>query len=313
VSGGAALVLLSLLVLGPLGHGVGELARAAARWVQARIDAVRFRAQRGWRIEAGERMAALAGGDDPLDDDALNELAGRVQRRRFAAGQVIVRQGDAADRFFIIRRGRCEVAEVRADGTRAVVTHLGEGASFGELALLEGTPRTATVTAVTAGEVFVLDAGAFKRLLAPSLVRGPLASDQWEVSEVWRLPPFRSLGLDAAGRVAREGSWISVAPGDVVVRKGQVGDAFYAVASGQLEVKVGRKVESVLRAGDHFGEIALLRDSPRTATVRAVTPARLFVLRRPAFDALVRASFDGGRRRVTHGARTHSAARRSKA
>jgi CRP-like cAMP-binding protein len=53
----------------------------------------------------------------------------------------------------------------------------------------------------------------------------------------------------------------------------------------------GRRLRT-LGAGDHFGELALLLDVPRTATVRAVTPTRLFRVDRDAFDQLVRRAFD---------------------
>ena len=290
IPGRALLVLLLLMVVGPLTHGLGGVARAVRRGAGELAASVRFRFERRWRVEAGELFASLPQ-VTTLAPDALNELAGRVQRRRFAPGETLVRQGEPADAFFLLRRGRCAVVENAPDGDESIIARLGPGASFGELALLEGTPRTATVRAETAGEAFTVDAGAYHRILAARLARPDLAPAQWPLTQVWALPPFRSLDVAAASRLAAEGQWRRVGPGEDVIRQGDVGETFYVVQSGQLEVLRDGAAVATLRAGDHFGEIALLHDVPRTATVRALTPARLFALPRAAFDRVVRASF----------------------
>jgi CRP-like cAMP-binding protein len=69
-----------------------------------------------------------------------------------------------------------------------------------------------------------------------------------------------------------------VAAGQVVIRTGDVGDRFYVVADGQLEVRRERSLVRELSRGDGFGELALLRDVPRTADVVALTPALLHAL-----------------------------------
>ncbi|MBI5208841.1 MAG: cyclic nucleotide-binding domain-containing protein [Elusimicrobia bacterium] len=72
--------------------------------------------------------------------------------------------------------------------------------------------------------------------------------------------------------------------GERVVRQGEIGDAFYIVQDGQLEVSIKKwvlgfsKKMAVLKAGDFFGEMALLERTPRGATVRALTPSKLFAL-----------------------------------
>ncbi|MDT5104788.1 MAG: hypothetical protein QOI25_2301 [Mycobacterium sp.] len=84
-------------------------------------------------------------------------------------------------------------------------------------------------------------------------------------------------------RIATQIEIQDVAAGDVVTYQGEYGDSFYVVEAGTLEVSVdGRQVRS-LGPNDFFGEIALLADTPRTATVRAATDCRLWVLPRHAF------------------------------
>jgi MFS family permease len=76
---------------------------------------------------------------------------------------------------------------------------------------------------------------------------------------------------------------VTVAAGDTVFRQGDHGDRFYIVESGEIEIEIDGVVANVLEPGDHFGEIALLRDIPRTGTARARKETQLYALERDAF------------------------------
>jgi hypothetical protein len=80
------------------------------------------------------------------------------------AGDVVVRQGDVADRFYVIDAGTLRVTQQR-DGVEAELRELGPGALFGEIGLLRNVPRTATVTATTPAVLYALDAEAFGELV----------------------------------------------------------------------------------------------------------------------------------------------------
>jgi MFS family permease len=80
------------------------------------------------------------------------------------AGEVVVRQGDAADRFYVVDAGTMQVTQQR-DGVESELRQLGPGALFGEIGLLRKVPRTATVTAATPGILYALDADAFGELV----------------------------------------------------------------------------------------------------------------------------------------------------
>jgi MFS family permease len=99
---------------------------------------------------------------------------------------------------------------------------------------------------------------------------------------------FQVLDPPAMEVVARAATWLDLPPGAVVIRQGETGDRFYVLETGSVRVsRGGLAVRTLASAGDSFGEIALLRDVPRTATVEAVEPTTLLVLGREAFLAAV--------------------------
>ena len=95
---------------------------------------------------------------------------------------------------------------------------------------------------------------------------------------------FLPLSLVAKDSIASHLVEVDVAAGDVVIREGDIGDRFYLVASGRVRIDAGSRIVAA-GPGDFFGEIALLRDVPRTATVTAATDARLYALERDDFLA----------------------------
>ncbi|MEX1173439.1 MAG: cyclic nucleotide-binding domain-containing protein [Chloroflexota bacterium] len=88
--------------------------------------------------------------------------------------------------------------------------------------------------------------------------------------------------------IARRGIWLSVPSGTVLIREGDPGDRYYVLASGVVRVEQGgRHVRDLDRAGEGFGEIALLRDVPRTATVISASEVAVFAVDRAPFLAAV--------------------------
>ena len=97
------------------------------------------------------------------------------------------------------------------------------------------------------------------------------------------VPIFAPLELASLERLARTAVPVEAAAGGTVVAEGDTGDRYYVVRDGELEVTASGNPLRRLRHGDGFGEIALLRDVPRTATVVARSDARLYALDREHF------------------------------
>jgi MFS family permease len=101
------------------------------------------------------------------------------------------------------------------------------------------------------------------------------------------VPIFAPLGAPELERLAKALVEIQFESGSTVFEEGDRGDRFFVIADGQVAVEIAGSSVRTLAAGDFFGEIALLRDVPRTATVRATTPLRLLALDRQTFLATV--------------------------
>lgn len=106
---------------------------------------------------------------------------------------------------------------------------------------------------------------------------------QVEIKLLRSIPLFASLPAPSIEGIARELDRLAVSEGTVVITEGDRGDCYYAVADGELVVsRQGRTLQTVTR-GDGFGEIALIQDVPRKASVTAVTDALLYVLDKEPF------------------------------
>jgi CRP-like cAMP-binding protein/Zn-dependent protease len=297
--GGGSLTRFLLLVLGafvasPLVRGALRVLRSLAHRVRLLARRLKFRIERSWRVEAAGLIDALPLFED-IPEDALSDLAGRVHLRSFSRGQAVVRQGERATAFYVVKRGALQVVEEDPDtGSERQLRVLGRGEAFGELGLKEGAPRTATVRALDDAEVFEIDKSTFDRLLADTVNVPSFAPTIQAVIELRDLPSFSHLEADELSELLRRGAWASFAPGDVIVQQGETADAFYAISSGQVAVYEDEGLVRTMGPGSYFGEIGLLLDVPRTATVTARTPVRAFRLSRDGFDRVVADSFRKG-------------------
>jgi CRP-like cAMP-binding protein len=107
-----------------------------------------------------------------------------------------------------------------------------------------------------------------------------------ELELIDHVPMFAPLSIATKEQVAASLLQVSVPAGEVVIKAGDAGDRFYIVGDGELDIDADGRHTTACEA-DYFGEIALLRDVPRTATVKAAVDSKLYALRRADFLSAV--------------------------
>jgi CRP/FNR family transcriptional regulator, cyclic AMP receptor protein len=115
-----------------------------------------------------------------------------------------------------------------------------------------------------------------------------LFNQDTKVQALKRAPLFEGLSRKELGELARVSEDLEVPVGDVLCREGDIGREFFVIVDGETQVTANGKDLGARGSGDFIGEIALLEDTKRTATVTAKTPLRVFVLTREDFRSLVR-------------------------
>jgi MFS family permease len=148
----------------------------------------------------------------------------------------------------------------------------------------------AVVRAIGARPAFVV-VGSILPLLALLTYRKLIAIDRTvapapELELIDRVPLFAPLAIATKEQVAASLLPVSVAAGEVVIQAGDAGDRFYIVRDGELDIDANGH-HTTARKADYFGEIALLRDVPRTATVKAAVDSNLYALQRADFLSAV--------------------------
>lgn len=285
--GVAGLALIVLVFVGPIVVGLamqllGIVRGVLGRWADRGRRAAR--AQLLDRVRLLARVRFLSN----LTPQALAALADHVHEERVEPGRIVVTEGEPADAFYIVRSGRLEAIDATGRLLHAIIP--GEG--FGELALLDGTPRTATVRAVETSVVLSIDRGHFSRWIRDryEVAARIRASDQ-ERERLRRVPFFDRLGESELERLAAKLVTQRVPAGDYVFHAGAPGDHYYLIREGTAEVVApdGRSVRT-LGPDQDFGDLALLFGRPRTMSVRAVTDLVLLGLARRDFGALVSSS-----------------------
>jgi len=238
--------------------------------------------------------------DDPrqiLDRLGLLELMPAKARERVIAccqeehyyfGEMIVREGDAGDAYFILIEGRARVFKRGENGEDIPLNVLRPGDEFGETALLEEGSRTASVRCSSDVRLYRLSRADFHRILAeePELRHyQQLRIRYLKVHNFLReTSSFGKLPAPALQAFLEKLSPMSFAKGETVVRQGDHSYDFFIIEKGRVHIYRmdggSRKNLAFCRAGDYFGEISAIKGEPRAATAETVTDCRLLRMSR---------------------------------
>src|SRR5687767_1695003 len=231
-----------------------------------------------------------------LTQDQLVEVSRRVKPQIFPADSSIIRKGEPGDKFYILLKGRADVILNEPGGSEIVVNQLGPGQYFGEMALLGAGVRTATVKTSSDGPVSVvaLDERAFNDLVNDSRsLRQELTGLIEQRNTYNQLQNVSSLDQKTLAAIIKDMKVATYAPGHEIIRQGDVGETFYMLLGGKVDILVrdekGDEVRvNQLGRGQYFGEMALMGSKRRNATVRVSKggPAKVIELSVPEFEQL---------------------------
>ncbi|KAI5119760.1 hypothetical protein M0805_004092 [Coniferiporia weirii] len=228
-----------------------------------------------------------------LDEEQETGVLNAMQEITVPAGDVVIRQGDVGEYFYVVEGGllHCFIAPdahpppaaaTGADGKFVApgyhpefgrkVAECTPGTSFGELALMYGHPRAATVLSIEPSTLWRVDRITFRTIILKAAHRRRTMYEQF----LSTVPLLSSLSAEERSKIADALTSKVYMDGDVVVRQGELGDTFFFVEEGEAVVtkkqtgEDGEREVGHLRKGEYFGELSLLRRSPRAATVSAV-------------------------------------------
>lgn len=218
-----------------------------------------------------------------LSSKQKSMLIKAMQKQETKKGETIITQGDVGDFFYIVENGTINFV---ADGNE--VGSCGKGASFGELALLYDSPRAATCIAAEDTKLWKVDQGTFRHLLA----RTAKEQEGGIVDTLAKIPLFKDMDRGLIAKFANVLTSVTFSAGQVVVKKGDVGDIFYIIGDGQVRVHdIGlgdaSYADQILKSGDWFGERALMTGEPRAANVTAMTDTVAYAVDRETFETTI--------------------------
>lgn len=210
---------------------------------------------------------------------------------QFAAGELIVEQGQDGETCYILVKGEVQVEERGSTGDTCIVAFLHDGDFFGESALLTDAPRLASVRATTDCQLLAISRHDFSRFADRHSEMVHRVRDRlYNLRALLNIPLFGDLTPSLLRVVLPRIRAAHYEPGDDIITQGDTGKEMYLIKSGTVEVLIrqGEQEATICELGptEYFGEIALLREIPRTATVRSISRTELLVLDKQDFLAL---------------------------
>ena len=206
------------------------------------------------------------------------------------AGEQLIEQGAEGADLFVVDSGQLECyKKFNGENEERQLLSYGPGDAFGELALLYNAPRAASITAIKNSTLFALDRETFNHIVKDAVVRKRSQFHDF-ISKIELLDSLTSQEKDKICDCLRTAHFKA---GEVVIREGDKGDTFFFVKQGRCIAtqrdKESQSDKTVYNFGqnDYFGELAILKDEPRAATIVAVTDLELTLIDRASFKRLL--------------------------
>ncbi|KAK6321056.1 hypothetical protein J4Q44_G00080320 [Coregonus suidteri] len=228
-----------------------------------------------------------------LDQEQFSEVLDGMFEVLVKPQEHIIDQGDDGDNFYVIERGVYDII-VMIDGVGKCVGKYDNKGSFGELALMYNTPRAATIMATQEGALWGLDRATFHRLI----VKNNAKKRKMYEAFIECVPLLKSLELSERMKIVDVVGMRAFKDEECIITQGEKADCFYIVESGQVKIMIISKTKAgqlnnaeveIARCsrGQYFGELALVTNKPRAASVYAVGDTKCLVIDIQAFERLL--------------------------
>lgn len=225
--------------------------------------------------------------------DQLDEVIKAMFPVVKAAGEVIIKQGEEGDNFYVLEEGEAHAFK-KMDGSseEKKVATFAPGGSFGELSLLYSQPRAATVRAITKCSLWALDRSTFRKILVTASTSRAKQLEAF-LGKVKILDPLTQKEKAELADAMTETK--EFRDGEYIITQGERGDSFFVIMEGSARItksskpgKAGKEKDlAVVTVGDYFGEMAILSDQPRAASVIAKGKCKCLTLDRDTFTRLL--------------------------
>ncbi len=233
-----------------------------------------------------------------LDPSTLRDLEKELELVRLVQGDHLCRQGDPGDSMFVLIEGCLGVSIENPDGTVTGVDRLQPGANVGEMALLTGQERKATVYAEKDSELVKLSRAGFGRIaeqqpqMVARLTQATIPRLQRTYLSGILTNLFGELDAEAVHYLQDQFEWRRLPSGAILFRQGDRGDDMYIVVNGRIRFVLEKEDGSEralgeVSAGEMIGEFALLTDEVRSATAYAIRDTDVVRLSRSTFEQLI--------------------------
>lgn len=225
-----------------------------------------------------------------LPEEALLELSRRMVIRNFQPGELVIREGDPGDACFVVALGEVRVLKrnpIDPQGDLVEVARLGQGALFGEFALLADRRRHATVQAVGSCDLYEIPRRLLRELAASYPEVGPLLENFYRERLLATLlataPFFKPLPEERRADLLSRFKPMRAESGERIIREGERAGGLYLIVLGSVEIikRVSDKrmvLLATLGEGAYFGEMSLLKGGVANASVTATGPTELAVM-----------------------------------
>lgn len=229
-----------------------------------------------------------------LHERELQSLLSRVQAKTFQKGTPICQEGEAGDSLMVIIRGEVGVFKRIREGEERWIRNLKEGDFFGEFGFFTDHKRHATVKTGTECEILEIPRDELNEIIKThSHMREVLYNFfKQRVLDLFlaHSPLFSSLNPMEREEILKRFRLLKIPEETLLFQGGDPPTSFYLIKSGEVQIFTqkrhgGKTIVAKLESGNFFGEIGLLFNKPRTASVRTTRPSELFELTKEDLEA----------------------------